>query len=104
MTGETAPETAQQAAYRFATPMLEKGFEANCPACLHRRTRQRYALQDPSQAPATGEKWIRPMHAKGSGWELREPQFPNGKPLYRLHELAQNAGRTVLVCRGRELR
>ena len=89
MTRETAPETAEQAARRFATSMLEKGFEVKA---LHTYTD---ALGSPThyrirlKHPLTGEKWIRPMHEKGSDWQLREPSFPNGKPLYRLHELAQ---------------
>src|SRR5262245_41062661 len=35
-----------------------------------------------------GSKWIRPMRRNGEGCELGEPEFPDGKPLYRLHELA----------------
>lgn len=37
---------------------------------------------------ADGSKWIRPMRKSGDGCELGEPKFPNGKPLYLLHELA----------------
>ena len=38
--------------------------------------------------PGTGEKWIRPMYANGSGYKLGEPDFGGKpKPLYRLHEL-----------------
>ena len=40
--------------------------------------------------PATGEKWIRPMHRYGGEFKAGEPPAPaNGKPLYRLHKLAQ---------------
>jgi len=36
-----------------------------------------------------GEKWVRPMRVHGMVYELKEPDFPDGrKPLYRLHELA----------------
>ncbi|MCC7081806.1 MAG: DUF3987 domain-containing protein [Burkholderiales bacterium] len=37
---------------------------------------------------ADGGKWIRPMRRSGDTCELGEPEFPLGKPLYRLHELA----------------
>lgn len=37
---------------------------------------------------ADGEKWIRPMRRNGDSCELGEPVFPEGKPLYRLHDLA----------------
>jgi hypothetical protein len=40
----------------------------------------------------SGEKWIRPMRRNGIGYEFGEPQFPDGKPLYRLHELVARPG------------
>jgi len=39
-----------------------------------------------------GDKWIRPMRLNGHRYELGEPDLPNGKPLYRLHELAVHPG------------
>jgi len=41
---------------------------------------------------ADGQKWIRPMRPNGGACELGEPDFPDGKPLYRLHELMANPG------------
>ena len=41
---------------------------------------------------ADGGKWIRPMRRSGDACELSEPEFPHGKPLYRLHELASAPG------------
>ncbi len=39
---------------------------------------------------ASGEKWIRPMRVCGMVYELKEPEFINGKkPLYGLDELAR---------------
>ena len=29
-----------------------------------------------------------------------EPEFPQGKPLYRLHDLVSRPGETVIVCEG----
>lgn len=41
---------------------------------------------------ADGTKWIRPMRRNDDGCELGEPDYPNGKPLYRLHEIAEKPG------------
>lgn len=49
---------------------------------------------------AAGSKWIRPMRLNGHGYELGEPEFPEGKPLYRLHELAANPGTPVWFVEG----
>jgi len=72
--------------------MLDKGFK---PEAF-------YTYTDPKgeplywrirvRHPDTGEKWIRPMRRSGVACELGEPDFPNGKPLYRLHELAARPG------------
>jgi hypothetical protein len=47
-----------------------------------------------------GSKIIRPMRKNGEGYELGEPDFPNGKPLYRLHELAAHPGARVWYVEG----
>jgi len=49
---------------------------------------------------ANGDKWIRPMRMNGHGYELGEPDFPEGKPLYRLHELATKPGAPVWCVEG----
>jgi len=49
---------------------------------------------------ANGDKWIRPMRMKGHGFELGEPDFTEGKPLYRLHELAAKPGAPVWYVEG----
>ena len=41
---------------------------------------------------ADGSKWIRPMRCNGASCEFGEPEFPNGKVLYRLHELVAKRG------------
>jgi hypothetical protein len=80
------PETPMDAARRLAAGALRNGealhtysdLDANP---LYWRIRAKH--------PASRKKWIRPMHLTGNGYELREPERPaNGKPLYRLHELA----------------
>lgn len=47
-----------------------------------------------------GEKWIRPMRRNGDGYELSEPEFPNGKPLYGLHQLATKPDAPVWYVEG----
>lgn len=52
---------------------------------------------------ANGEKWIRPMRVRGMIYELKEPDFIDGKkPLYRLHEVAaaSESGRPIWFVEG----
>jgi KaiC/GvpD/RAD55 family RecA-like ATPase len=60
-----------------------------------------YTYTDEKGAPAywrirarlpDGQKWIRPMRRSGEAYELGEPEFPVGKPLYLLHELTAKPG------------
>ena len=77
----------QDAARKLTTSFINKGFT---PLFIHEYT-------DEKEGPLywklrlkhgeTGEKAIVPMsHANGQ-WVLKEPEFPNGKPLYKLHTL-----------------
>lgn len=84
-------ETPKQVAGRLARANIRSDFK---PEALHVYTdekgealfwRIRARLPD-------GSKWIRPMRLDGQGYELGEPDFPNGKPLYRLHELKAKPG------------
>ena len=74
----------RNAATRFARKPLSEGFN---PVALHEYTDRdgvpmyyRIRLKHPS----TGAKWIRPMHRIGGKFELGEPTFDHGKPLYNL--------------------
>ncbi|STY31506.1 DNA primase (bacterial type) [Legionella wadsworthii] len=50
---------------------------------------------------ATGEKWIRPMRwIEGKGFSLGEPKFLNKKPLYNLHNLAEQSEALVWIVEG----
>lgn len=40
------------------------------------------------------------MRIKGGAYELGEPDFPSGKPLYALHQLAANTNATVFIVEG----
>jgi putative DNA primase/helicase len=84
-------ETAKDAAKRLAAPILSKGFK---PQALH-------TYRDPhgvplywrirAKHPETGEKWIRPMHLNGRGFQLGEPKWDGPKPIYNLDRIAKAA-------------
>ena len=40
------------------------------------------------------------MLKNGHGFELKEPKFPNGKPLYNLHRIAANKAAMVWIVEG----
>jgi hypothetical protein len=50
--------------------------------------------------PDTGEKWIRPMRRGEKGFELKQPDYLNGTPPYRLHELALQSDESVWIVEG----
>ena len=50
--------------------------------------------------PDTGEKWIRPLMRDGAGFVLKQPDYQNGTPLYRLHDLAVRQHEPVLIVEG----
>lgn len=80
-------EDAKQAARRLARSAIRGDFK---PEALHTYTNEKgEAIFWRIRARlADGSKWIRPMRRNGDDYELGEPEFPNGKPLYRLDELA----------------
>jgi len=96
------PEGRKEAARRFSTGMLAKGYQ---PEALHE---YRDANGEPVlwrirlRHPETGEKWMRPMHWNGSAYVLGEPPAPtDGRPLYRLPELmAADPSAPVFVVEG----
>jgi len=98
----SAPETAKEAARRLSAPMLDKGFK---PAGLHAYTDVDgnpifYRIR--CKHPETLEKWIRPIHKNGNGFEMGEPKFQNGKPLYALHRIANNPEAIVWITEGEQ--
>ena len=50
--------------------------------------------------PDTGEKWVRPLMREGACFALKQPDYPNGVPLYRLHELAARPDEPVHIVEG----
>lgn len=95
-------ETPKEAARRLSAPALKKGFQ---PVALHTYTdtegEPRY-WRIRAKHPNTGEKWIRPMKLNGHGYELGEPQFEDGKPLYALHRIASNPDADVWIVEGEQ--
>jgi 5S rRNA maturation endonuclease (ribonuclease M5) len=94
-----SPETPQQAASRLASDAVRNGFQlltlheyadANGKP-LYYRIRAKHR---------DGRKWIRPMHLADTGFVLREPEFPGGKPLYRLHDLVARPDEMVIIVEG----
>lgn len=93
-------ETPKTAARRLATGAIRDGFE---PLALHE-----YQAADGTPVywrirlkhPDTGDKWIRPMRWNSTGYEIGEPVFPNGKPLYRWPELLADPSVPVWIVEG----
>ena len=95
-------ETPQQAARRFSAPMLNKGYK---PVALHHyvdATGNAIFWRIRLKHPGTGDKWIRPMKLNGHGYEIGEPQFEHGKPLYALQRLATNVETTIWIAEGEQ--
>src|SRR5450755_433597 len=93
-------ESAKDAARRLAAPAIAQGF---VPEALHTYRRgdgadwyYRIRAKKPD-----GDKWIRPMHRNGHGYELGEPKFPAaGKPIYNLDRICADAKAPVWICEG----
>jgi len=95
-------ERLREAARRFSKPFLADGYK---PVGLHRFTNPRgrplfWRLR--VKHPVTGKKEIRPFHHNGQGFELGEPKFPNGKPLYALRRIVCNPDAVVDILEGEQ--
>ena len=96
-----AQEAPMDAACRLAAGALRKGFKFEALHTYSDREANPLYWRIRAKHPVTGKKWIRPMHLTGNGYELREPEKPaNGKPLYRLHELASRPDDVVILTEG----
>jgi len=98
-----AQESPKVAARRLAAGAIRDGY---VPEAVHAYTDSTGApvyWRIRAKHPDTGEKWIRPMKLNGIGYVLGEPgaeEFPNGKPLYRLHEVVARPDEPVIVTEG----
>ena len=92
-------ETPKQAARSLMAGYISKGYEAEALHAytdsegnpLHWRIRLKHKTLD---------KIIRPMALINGTYELKEPHYPNGKPLYNLHQLAAVKGKPVFIVEG----
>jgi putative DNA primase/helicase len=96
----TTIETPEAAATRLMAVQLNNGYSLEA---LHTYTdlageplywRIRLRHQE------NGEKIIRPMRLQNNHYELKEPQFDKGKPLYNAHTLASQQGQKVWLVEG----
>jgi len=92
-------EDHKEAARRLAAGAIRDGYK---PEALHEYRAAdgtpiywRIRLKHPN-----GNKWIRPMRFNGTGYELGEPEFPNGKPLYGLDRLTDDPHEHVWIVEG----
>lgn len=95
-------EAIKQAAHTVTAMARKKGYQ---PEGLHQYTDADGELiycRLRLKHPETGDKWIRPLSRDASGvWcELKEPPFPDGKPLYFLHKLAASPDAAVILVEG----
>ena len=94
------PIPAMAAARKLSASVIRKGYKSEA---LH-------AYTDAGGTPLfwrirlkhskTGDKWIRPLRLQGMVYDLAEPGFLDGKPLYRLHDLAMRHDEVVVVTEG----
>ncbi|MXS81520.1 YfjI family protein [Nitrosomonas oligotropha] len=100
--GASMVETVKEAARRLSSTALKNGFQ---PAALHTYTDSEgnaIYWRIRAKNTTTGEKWIRPMRLNGNGYELGDPAFEGGKPLYALHLIAGNPGSVVWIVEGEQ--
>lgn len=96
----TMTETAKEGVNRLAGFMLAKGYQLET---LHEYTDQNgspFFVRVRLRHLDSGEKWIRPMRLVGDSYVFGEPEFPTGKPLYRLHLLRQRPREVVYLVEG----
>ncbi len=93
-------ETPHEAARRLSAHMIRQGYK---PEALHTYTDSQgnaiyYRIR--LRHPETGRKWIRSMHLNDDDtYELGDPEFANGKPLYLLPGIDKST-KTVFVVEG----
>ncbi len=99
------PQAIQQAAYRLTKKQREAGYslESKDGGAIHQyrsaggsilyvRLRMKHH---------NGDKWIRPLRRNDSGdWEMGEPSFTDGKPLYNLDALHARPDERLILSEG----
>lgn len=95
-------ETPKDAARRFAGPIIAQGYKATALHAYTDAGGKPVYWRIRAKHPESGEKWIRPMHLNGNGYELGEPKFDGKKPLYALPILAGNPDAVVEIVEGEQ--
>ena len=93
-------ETPKQAARRLMSYKLKEGFEPNGLYTYHDCQANPLYWRIRLNNPHTGDKAIRPMRLANNKYELKEPLFTEGKPLYNLHLIAKETEQTVFIVEG----
>jgi putative DNA primase/helicase len=94
-------DTIKQAAKLIAANKVKEGYKADA---IHQYTdiEGNILYVRLRMVNANGDKWIRPLSRDNAGnWtQLKEPPFPDGKPLYNLHLLTNEPDKTVFIVEG----
>ena len=93
-------ETPKQAARRLMNYKLKEGFEPNGFYTYYDFEANPLYWRIRLLHPQTGDKAIRPMRLVNDTYELKEPVFTEGKPLYNLHLLTKEPDKTVFIVEG----
>ena len=93
-------ETPKQAALRLAKQQIAAGFKPEDLYEYTDTTGKALFWRFRAKHPQTGEKFIRPLHQNGNGYQWGEPKFNGRKPIYNLHGLVQNPDVPVWVTEG----
>ena len=94
-------ETIKQAAKLIATNKVKEGYIVNAIHQYHDSAGNILYIRL-RMGNTNGDKWIRPLSRDSAGnWtRLKEPPFPDGKPLYNLHSLTKESDKTVFIVEG----
>ena len=95
-------ERLREAARRLAGPILTKGYKPTGLHCYTNACGRPLFWRIRAKHHETGDKWIRPMHINGNGFELGEPRFEGGKPLYALRRIVCNPAAVVWIVEGEQ--
>ena len=95
-------ETAKEAARRFAAQMEFKGYQRVALHTYDDVEGEPIYYRIRLKHPETREKWIRPMTLNGHGYELAEPEFDGGKPIYGLGRIASTPNAVVWIVEGEQ--
>ncbi len=93
-------ETPKQAARRLSSHIINKGYQPEALHCYTDADGNAIYWRIRARHSTTGDKWIRPMRLSAGGYELGEPDFPSGKPLYALQLIADNPTSTIELVEG----